>query len=430
MNRSLRTVMNAESCGDRAAFAASASVGWGSRLRSQRACGRSALRIAPRSRRQRPAVLHGPITACRDPSPDVESKGIDERADPFRSSRGTLACPTEKWESPLASGAARLAGERGLDVKNLARSYGIILAKQMLELGALDLIPERIIDGICFGSAGDEPPMLMSSFESSMQKLMQESAEERESTLGAADIFLLSQMYGFLLGSTLRQSCLELNINEVTAGFRSTCAEPELPMPLTASEYDRQFMELQQVATALMREENEKSATEFFDRVNKWPGVVRIKDDSTVLALNGEFRAPPDAPRAALENTVHVVASGRLLDGRYFLVPSYSDGADAKPDVVSIPLSGVPDCLSCGLVGMAVGEFRTVFVHPQAAEGIASLFATQPFPPYAVIVFDFQVNAIHPTPQATDASTAGNASRSEPGAETAANGNTDPVASD
>jgi peptidylprolyl isomerase len=313
--------------------------------------------------------------------------------DPFLHGRGTATCPTRGWIPADTTGSAKIAADHGLDIPNLSRAYGMVLGRQMLQLGVEDLVPERIIDGISFGWRNEEVPMDLTLFENKIQHLLDENADDSSLSKEVVDpleMIALSQMYGYLLGTTLRMSCLELQEHLVADGFRTVIVEPDIALPLDPQEYDRQFMELQQIAAALMHDSNIADANRFFNLARRSPGVIRLRPDGLILGLEGTYRAPTTASQALGSDTALVVVAGRLLDGRSFLVPTYSDGIDREADTISIPLPGVPEGLSLGVVGMRPGEVRTVYIHPDASDGIAALFSAQPFPPQSVLIFDFK----------------------------------------
>jgi FKBP-type peptidyl-prolyl cis-trans isomerase len=321
--------------------------------------------------------------------------------DPFADGRGGAICPDADWVPSRVTGAAKIASSRNVDVPNVSRCYGMILGTQMLDLGIEDLIPECIIDGIYLGWQELDSPMDVSRFESLLQSMMgQNESQETNSSPPRTmrEMLALSQMYGFLLGTTLRMSCLELDLELVAAGFRTRCAEPELRMPLDESEYDRMFMEIQQIAAALMHDVNKEDADRFFASAIAAADMQRI--NNRVIYLEGRFKADTIRPAAAVEDTVLVVMSGRLLDGRAFLVPTFSDGLDKEADSVSIPLAGVHESLSCGIIGMRPGEVRTIYIHPSGTDGVSALFSAQPFPPQSVIAFDIKLLSVAPTEMA------------------------------
>lgn len=279
-----------------------------------------------------------PIGVPRDTLPMMTAassgeKLLQELPDPFYDARGGAVGPDADWEVPKVVGAAKIADARGVDIINLSRSYGMILARQMLRLNVEDLIPECCIDGIHLGWSDADSPMDVAHFETMMQTLLQDSEPgsemtESDSTSGStpstppvADVSIgemlaLSQMYGFLLGTTLRMSCLELDVDLVGTGFRMACAEPDLPLPLEEEDYDRMFMELQQISAALMHDCNKGSSDQFFQMARRAPDMVRINEAGNVIYLQGRKEAPRDQPSATIDDTVVVVIAGRLLDGR------------------------------------------------------------------------------------------------------------------
>jgi hypothetical protein len=329
------------------------------------------------------------------PDPRVHSaEGEALRArNPFQENRGPVKCPTDGWESSTVSGTAKIAADHGLDIVRLSRAYGMVLGRQMLQLGIDDLVPERIIDGIAFGGRNEEVPMDIDLFESKIQNILDGSANDSAAFhyRDPLEMIALSQMYGYLLGTALRMSCLELNESHVADGFRAVIVELDVPMPLDPEEYDRQFMELQQIAAALMHQSNLADADRFFGFARCTAGIASVRADGLILFQEGIFRAPDSDAQATSSDTVHAVVAGRLLDGRSFLVPTFSDGVDCEADAISIPLAGVPEALSVGIIGMRPGEVRTVFIHPEANDGISALFSAQPFPPQSTLIFDFKL---------------------------------------
>lgn len=339
--------------------------------------------------------------AASDVMVDESEKGDAYVPDPFLSGRGGAVCPDADWVPTKTAGASDIARSRNVDVPNVSRCYGMILAQQMLQLGIEDLMPECIIDGIHLGWDELDSPMDVARFESLLQSMMGEGTEGQDSgdspsgdtpAVSMSEMLGLSQMYGFLLGTTLRMSCLELDLELVASGFRTRCAEPDLRMPLDESEYDRMFMEIQQIAAALMYDANKEDADRFFASIAGAADMKRA--NASVAYLDGRFKAANGLEVAKPDDTVQVVISGRLLDGRAFLVPTFSDGLDKEADSVSIPLAGVPDNLSSGITGMRTGEVRTLYIHPNGTDGVSALFSAQPFPPQSVLVFDIKLLSI------------------------------------
>lgn len=333
------------------------------------------------------------------------SREKQKAVNPFQRARGTAIFPDDDWVPTTITGVARLANDRGIDVQNLSRSYGIILGRQMLELRIDDMIPECIIDGIYLGWREDESPMDLMHFETLMQGLMDENASsstpKTADTVHAVDeMFALSQMYGFLLGTTLKMSCLELDLERVAEGFRGVCVEPDLQLPLLDKEYDRQFMEVQQIAAALMHDINLSEAERFFASAKGYPGIRRASEDDSILFMPGSYVPSSAVQVATKEDRVNVIIAGRLLDGRSFLVPTFSKGNDQEADSVSIPLAGVPDGLAAGIVGMREGEVRVIYVHPKVTDGVSALFSAQPFPLQSAIIFEVKLLSV--LPQSSD----------------------------
>jgi hypothetical protein len=327
------------------------------------------------------------IQACE--SADTDNAKHAHVQDPFLAGRGDVTCPDVGFQPTLTTGAAQIAADRSVDMSSLSRMYGAILAGQMLQLNIDEVQPEMVIDGMHLGWRDLESPMDVAAFE----LLMKDGNLDEAS---ASEVKSLSQMYGFLLGTTLRMSCLELNLELVAGGFRTRCTNPDMVMPLEPAEYDRQFMELQQIAGALQFDSNLADADRFFNRARGASNMQRVREDASIIYLKGSYCAPEEKPMVMGEDTILVVIAGRLLDGRAFLVPSFSDGVEKPADTVSIPLSAVPKNLAAGIIGMRENEVRTIYIHPRAAEGISALFSAQPFPPNSAVIFDVLLSKIVP----------------------------------
>eukprot|EP00171_Calliarthron_tuberculosum_P014333 IDg14333t1 len=123
-------------------------------------------------------------------------------------------------------------------------------------------------------------------------------------------------------------------------------------------------------------------------------GVLDMENDGFVLAIDGVSNM--NSAVASAGDVVELVLHGRFLDGRSFVVPTYSDGLDCPPDTVRVQLDEVPGALRNGIVGMRIGECRALFLHTYAAVDVIDLFgARDKFPPNVALVFDIYLQGVH-----------------------------------
>ncbi len=299
---------------------------------------------------------------------------------------------TAEQQFVSASGAADAAAKEGVDIEKLSIAYGHILAREARKIRSRLNVKQAAIALVdaCEGRTIEAPPE-MSRFETWLRE-QSESAADGTDDDGCDDD--MSKMYGYVIGRTLEASALELNPSLVSKGLEEGCAISPTPFPMEESKYDAQFDILSGHAASLTARQWERRADEFFAKLRGTSNVADLENDGFVLAIEGNTRG--DGSSVTASDVVDVILHGRFLDGRSFVVPTYSDGVDAPPDTVRIPLEDMPSSLRSGIIGMRVGECRALFLHTYAAVEVVDLFGgTDKFPPNVALVFDIYLSNIH-----------------------------------
>ncbi|GAB0498473.1 hypothetical protein MMPV_009817 [Pyropia vietnamensis] len=152
-----------------------------------------------------------------------------------------------------------------------------------------------------------------------------------------------------------------------------------------------------------------------------WGGGGAVRgggsDNGRESSGGGSDGRPPRRRTVAPGATVALVVQGRLLDGTYFYASPVSDAAGGwssplpaaspsaswaagggvggaggvagagTPDPLVMDLTEAPPAFGAGLVGMAEGDERTLYVHPRGDAGMRGLFGVG-LPPNGLLVFD------------------------------------------
>lgn len=286
-----------------------------------------------------------------------------------------------------AMGAAERAEKSGVDIGALSIAYGHVLSKDAGKVGErldIDAVAIALIDTANTSGALDvEPPASMQEFEMWL------------STDGLRDSGTMSSMYGYVLGRALRASALELDVTLVADGLRAGVDGAAFPMEERT--YDEKFGVLESHAAALTANTWQSVSDTFFGNLRSTNGVADLEGDGFVLAVDG---VASDGNEVVAEGDgglpeVDLVLHGRFLDGRSFVLPTHTDGFDMPADTVRVALQQLPGALRSGVLGMRVGQCRTLFLHPYAAVEVLDLFGGRDkFPPNVALVFDIFLHAI------------------------------------
>eukprot|EP00871_Galdieria_phlegrea_P004825 jgi/Galph1/5343/GphlegSOOS_G3986.1 len=242
------------------------------------------------------------------------------------------------------------------------------------------------IGGTSSGASSVLPATEASMFVGESAKSKLEAAQERVKHLDV-DLKGLAKSYGHALGQSLINSGLGLDYNQVIEGIKMACTGQEFPM--TLSEYERQMNQLQKAAQDFVSEMNWKEANQFFDETAN-DSDIHVIEAGKIVWEAGETTPDKDAQVANKDSNVMIILQGRLLDGRVFFSCPPADDTGEVVHPLTISLKNAPYALRKGIDGMREGEDRTLYVHPEAAEGMSDLFGDV-LPPNALLIFDVEL---------------------------------------
>ncbi|GJQ14656.1 hypothetical protein GpartN1_g6447.t1 [Galdieria partita] len=213
-----------------------------------------------------------------------------------------------------------------------------------------------------------------------------EAAQERVKRL-PVDLKLLAQSYGHALGQSLINSGLGLDYEQVVQGIKMACTGKDFPMSL--SEYERQMSLLQSVAQDFVSQVNLKEANQFFEEIAN-DNDIHVIESGKIVWESGETTPDIQAPVAHKDSNVMIILQGRLLDGRVFFSCPPADESGEVVHPLTLSLTSAPYALRKGIEGMREGEDRTLYVHPDASNGMSELFGDV-LPPNALLIFDVEL---------------------------------------
>lgn len=201
------------------------------------------------------------------------------------------------------------------------------------------------------------------------------------------DIRKLSESYGHALGQSLINSGLGLDPDLVLRGLKSAVDGKSFPMSLP--DYERSMATLQNLASEFLTKANLEDANNFFDEI-KQEGQAVMLEEGKVAYERTEAEADEKHAVAEAKNTVLVIVTARLLDGRHFFTCPAADESGESVHPLTLPLETAPPALAKGIVGMKENESRLLYVHPTACEGMSEMFGDL-LPPNALLIFDLQL---------------------------------------
>lgn len=187
----------------------------------------------------------------------------------------------------------------------------------------------------------------------------------------------LSYAWGLAMGQQLRgMGVNELNIEDFTSAVKSVFegAEPAMPLEEAQKIINEYLTDLQEKATARMREVGEK----FLAENGKKEG---IKTTPSGLQYLVEKEGEGESPKA--EDQVKVHYTGRLLDGTVF------DSSINRGEPTTFPLNRVIPGWTEGLQLMKVGAKYTFFIPSDLAYGPQGI--PNAIPPHSVLIFEVEL---------------------------------------
>lgn len=191
------------------------------------------------------------------------------------------------------------------------------------------------------------------------------------------DMPKLSETFGNLLGKNMKDSGFDFDIDQVIVGIKKGINNE--PPALSTEQYQTMMMIVQQNAFQKLSDENLRKAEAF------------MKDNAT--AANVQTLEPNKLQFLVLEKGKGVVVTeedsplinytGKYMDGTTFSTSEETGGP------ITIPLKHTIPGFKKGISGMAEGEKRRLFIHPD--EGYGS--SAGHLPPNSLLIFDIEVIA-------------------------------------
>lgn len=134
---------------------------------------------------------------------------------------------------------------------------------------------------------------------------------------------------------------------------------------------------------------NLNEANQFFEEIAN-DNDIHVIESGKIVWESGETTPDIQAPVAHKDSNVMIILQGRLLDGRVFFSCPPADESGEIVHPLTLSLTSAPDALRRGIEGMREGEDRTIYVHPDAANGMSELFGDV-LPPNALLIFDVEL---------------------------------------
>lgn len=203
------------------------------------------------------------------------------------------------------------------------------------------------------------------------------SADAHDDHSTTVDMPKLSETFGNLLGKNMKDSGFDFDIDQVIVGIKKGINN-EAPA-LTTEQYQTMMMVVQQNAFKKLSDENLNKA-EVFMKEN-----ATAKDVQTLEPNKLQFLVLEKGKGAIVteEDSPLINYTGKYMDGTTFSTSEETGGP------ITIPLKHTIPGFKKGIAGMAEGEKRRLFIHPD--EGYGS--SAGHLPPNSLLIFDIEVIA-------------------------------------
>lgn len=183
------------------------------------------------------------------------------------------------------------------------------------------------------------------------------------------DVAKISEAMGHMIGKNLQSLGLPLDVDAVVQGMKNACEGKEAPMREEDCVEALSF--LQEENFADLAEANLELANQFLIENGQDPSIVSLDGGKVQYRVDKEGAGE----RVKAYSRPIVRYTVRSLSGDIVAVTD-------SDEILSDPLPG----LAHGIVGMAEGEVRTIFVHPDLAYGKYGLTE-----PNALLLFEVEV---------------------------------------
>lgn len=189
------------------------------------------------------------------------------------------------------------------------------------------------------------------------------------------DMPKLSETFGNLLGKNMKDSGFDFDIDQVIVGIRKGIKNE--PPTLSTEQYQNMMMIVQQNAFQKLSDENLRKADTFMKDNAKAPDVKTIEPNKLqyLILEKGKGAVVTDEDSPVINYT------GKYIDGTVFSTSEETGGP------ITIPLKHTIPGFKKGIAGMAEGEKRRLFIHPD--EGYGS--SAGHLPPNSLLIFDIDL---------------------------------------
>lgn len=175
--------------------------------------------------------------------------------------------------------------------------------------------------------------------------------------LDSQEIRKISEAFGHLIGSNLKNPGITFDVNSIIEGIRN--ASEGKPSPMTTQEYEEAMSGIQEIAFNEMANQNLEKANRFMTENRNKNGIIEIEEGKVQYEVlqNGSGNEISEA------STPVINYKGSYLDGTVF------GSSETTGGPITLPLNQTISGFSKALVGMKEGEKRRIFIHPDEGYG-------------------------------------------------------------
>lgn len=188
----------------------------------------------------------------------------------------------------------------------------------------------------------------------------------------------ISYSYGLMIGRQLTSRGVDIDMDQLTAGFKSVIdgTEPALTEDEVSAAFDENEKAMTEKAMA--------AGKEFLEENGKKEGVVTTDSGLQYEVLT---EGPADGAKPAATDKVKVHYHGTLIDGTVF------DSSVERGEPISFPLNGVIPGWTEGVQLMPVGAKYRFFIPYDLAYGERG--SPPVIPPFSTLIFDVELLGIN-----------------------------------
>ncbi len=168
-------------------------------------------------------------------------------------------------------------------------------------------------------------------------------AEEKENI----DVKELSESIGHMIGKSLDDLGLQLDLKRVVKGLKKANKQKEIP--INEEDCLKALAKIQKKHIEKISEKNLKEANEFLSKNSQNPDITEIEKNK----LQYKITKTGNGPQVQIYNNPIIKYTGKYLDGKSFV---------SSEEMIS--LDNTIEGLKKALIGMKEHEKRTIYIHP------------------------------------------------------------------